>query len=174
MIASAPLSTQASRTNENGLARRRSPSRRNSWKRAKSFQSALFKPIVEIGLGCAVATGDKLLGGTICQQAFDLGTIRMSLLFPGPGGLPSIIPCDFLKRNASLVRCEIRSRSISAAIEKAIAMILLWILWSRRQAPFDRIDVDPLLRSNREDLHTFQHTAAQAREFTDYDCIICL
>jgi len=34
-----------------------------------------------------------------------------------------------------LVRCEIRSRSISAAIEKAIAMILLWMLWSKRQAP---------------------------------------
>jgi hypothetical protein len=91
---------------------------------------------VKIGLGCVVATGDKLLGGTICQQAFDLGQYGSSLLFPGPVGLPSFIPCAFLKRKASLVRCEIRSRSISAAIEKAIAMILLWMLWSKRQAPF--------------------------------------
>jgi hypothetical protein len=45
-----------------------------------------------------------------------------SLLFPGPIGLPSFIPCAFLKRKASLVRCEIRSRSISAAIEKVIAV----------------------------------------------------
>ena len=29
-----------------------------------------------------------------------------SLLFPGPIGLPSFIPCAFLKRKASLVRCE--------------------------------------------------------------------
>jgi hypothetical protein len=36
------------------------------------------------------------------------------------------------------VRCEMRSRSISAAIEKAIAMILLWMLWSKRQAPLTK------------------------------------
>src|ERR1700730_9497717 len=80
MIASAPLSTQASRTNENGLARRRSPSRRHSWKRA-SFQSALFRPIVELGLGCAVAICDELLRRTICEQARDLGTIRIEFAF---------------------------------------------------------------------------------------------
>jgi hypothetical protein len=34
---------------------------------AKLFQSALLEPIVKIGLGCVIATGDKLLGGTICQ-----------------------------------------------------------------------------------------------------------
>ena len=39
----------------------------NSRERAKLFQSALFEPIVKIGLGRVVATGDKLLGGTICH-----------------------------------------------------------------------------------------------------------
>ena len=40
---------------------------------------------MKIGLGCVVATGDKLLGGTICQQAFDLGTIRIEFAFPRSG-----------------------------------------------------------------------------------------
>jgi hypothetical protein len=26
----------------------------------------------------------------------------------------------------------------------------------------------------REDLHTLEHASAEAREFTNYDCIICL
>jgi hypothetical protein len=42
----------------------------------------LFEPIVKIGLGCVVVTGDKLLGGTVCQQAFDLGAIRIKFAFP--------------------------------------------------------------------------------------------
>jgi hypothetical protein len=49
------------------------------------FQSALLEPIVKIRLGRVVATGDKLLGGTICQQALDLGTIRIEFAFPGAG-----------------------------------------------------------------------------------------
>lgn len=44
-----------------------------------------------------------------------------------------MMPAAFLARSASWVRCEIRSRSISAAIEKAIAMILLWMLRSSCQ-----------------------------------------
>ena len=36
---------------------------------------------MEIGLGCVVATGDKLLGGTIRQQALDLRTIRIEFGF---------------------------------------------------------------------------------------------
>jgi hypothetical protein len=54
-------------------------------KKAELFQSALFEPIVKIGLGCVIATDDKLLGGTIGQQAFDLGTIRIEFAFPGSG-----------------------------------------------------------------------------------------
>ena len=48
----------------------------------------LFEPIVKIGLGCEVATGDKLLGGTICQQAFDLRTIRIEFAFARSGRSP--------------------------------------------------------------------------------------
>jgi hypothetical protein len=47
--------------------------------------SALFEPIVEISLRCVVTTGDKLLGGTICQQALDLGTIWVEFAFPRSG-----------------------------------------------------------------------------------------
>jgi NAD(P)-dependent dehydrogenase (short-subunit alcohol dehydrogenase family) len=74
--------------------------------------------------------------GRLSIRKFSIsGRSGSSLLFPGPVGLPSFIPCAFLKGKASLVRCEIRSSSISAAIEKAIAMILLWMLWSKRQFP---------------------------------------
>ena len=38
-------------------------------------------PIVKIGLGRVVAAGDKLLGGAICQQAFDLRTKRIEFAF---------------------------------------------------------------------------------------------
>lgn len=58
------------------------------------------------------------------------------LLFPTPCGRPSLAPANFLAARASLVRLAIRSRSISAAIAKAIAMILLWMLLSSRQLPF--------------------------------------
>lgn len=64
------------------------------------------------------------------------GRTASSLLLPGPLGRPNTIPCSFLKRNASWVRCEIRSCSIYAAMENAKAMILLWILWSSCQFPF--------------------------------------
>jgi hypothetical protein len=47
-----------------------------------------------------------------------------------------LAPANFLAARASLVRLAIRSRSISAAIAKAIAMILLWMLLSSRQLPF--------------------------------------
>jgi hypothetical protein len=40
---------------------------------------------VKIGFGCVVASGDKLLGGTICQQAFDLGTKGIEFAFPRSG-----------------------------------------------------------------------------------------
>jgi hypothetical protein len=49
----------------------------------KLFQSVLFEPVVKIGFGCVVATGDKLLGGAIYQQALDLKTIRIEFAFPG-------------------------------------------------------------------------------------------
>ena len=48
-----------------------------------------------------------------------------SLLLLLPKGLPSFFPEAFIALKASLVRVEISSRSISDAIEKAIAIILL-------------------------------------------------
>jgi hypothetical protein len=43
--------------------------------------TVFFKPVVKVGLGRVAATGDKLLGGAIDQQAFDLGTIRIEFAF---------------------------------------------------------------------------------------------
>src|SRR5450759_677427 len=58
-----------------------------------------------------------------------------SLLLPTPFGLPSFMPFCFFTRSASRVRLEIKSRSISDAIEKAMAIILLWILLLICQSP---------------------------------------
>ena len=58
-----------------------------------------------------------------------------SLLLPVPFGRPSGFPATFLALSASLVLAESRSRSISAAIENAMAMIRLWIVSSSLQDP---------------------------------------
>ena len=95
----------------------------------------LFEPVVQIGLGGVIALRDELLRRTVCQQALDLRPKGIQLaLARSPG--PSFSPWAFLKRKASFVRCEIKSCSISAAIENASAMILLWMLWSSCQFPF--------------------------------------
>ena len=57
------------------------------------------------------------------------------MLLPGPFGRPSGCPEAFLAPGASLVLAEIKSRSIVAAIEKAMAMILLWMVSSSLQDP---------------------------------------
>jgi hypothetical protein len=45
---------------------------------------------------------------TICQQAFDLRSIWIELLFPGPVGLPSFIPCAFLAQGLlSMLRNQV-------------------------------------------------------------------
>jgi len=86
-----------------------------------------FEPIARIGLGGVIAPRDELPRRTVRQQALDLRPKGIQLaLARSPG--PSFSPWAFLKRKASFVRCEIKSRSISAAIENASAMILLWRL----------------------------------------------
>ncbi len=67
------------------------------------------------------------------------GRYGSNLLLPGPFGRPRGRPAAFLAPSASVVLARIRSRSISASMEKAMAMILLWIVPSGHQAPsYDR------------------------------------
>ncbi|OFW67940.1 MAG: hypothetical protein A2X70_05950 [Alphaproteobacteria bacterium GWC2_42_16] len=61
---------------------------------------------------------------TICQQALYFRTKNIKFVLPGPLGRPSLRPCSFLKRRASFVLCEIKSLSISAAMEKVRAKML--------------------------------------------------
>ena len=83
---------------------------------------------MQVGLGGVMALRDEPLRRAVRRQAPDPGRKASSLLLPGPLGRPSFSPWAFLKRKASFVRCEIKSRSISAAIENASAMISLWRL----------------------------------------------
>jgi hypothetical protein len=69
---------------------------------AKLFQSALLQPIVEIGLGRVVAIGDKLLGGTICKEALDLGTKRIEFAFSGARRSPEDHSLRLLKAQGLL------------------------------------------------------------------------
>src|SRR4051812_39063100 len=63
------------------------------------------------------------------------GRKASSLLLPGPLGLPSCTPDCLMDCSASLVLLLIRSRSISAAIEKTIAITLLCMVLSSCQPP---------------------------------------
>ena len=88
-----------------------------------------FEPIVQIGFGGFISSRDKALRGAVREEPCDLGLVRIEFTFPWtPRGRPNGSPCALRKRSASVVRCEMSSRSISAAMENAIAMILLCIL----------------------------------------------
>ena len=71
----------------------------------------------------------------LASSASISGRCLSSLLLPGPFGRPTGRPEARLARRASFVRSEINPRSISAAIENTIAMILLWMISSRCQSP---------------------------------------
>ena len=70
-----------------------------------------FEPIVKIGFGCVVAMGDKLLGGTICQQAFDLGTIRIEFAFTRSGRPSEFHSLRLLETQGLLDTCAIPRRN---------------------------------------------------------------
>ena len=74
-----------------------------------------------------------------------------SLLLPGPFGRPTGRPEARLARRASFVRAEINLRSISAAIENTIAMILLV------PVALDRVDSDFPLCRDGADFHAVEH-----------------
>ena len=72
---------------------------------------------------------------TFASSATIPGRNGSSLLLPGPYGRPSGLPEAFLALSVSLILAESRSRSISAAMEKAMAMIRLWMVSSSLQDP---------------------------------------
>ncbi len=73
---------------------------------------------------------------SVVEQGFYLRFVLIQLALPGPLGLPNFFPEAFTALNASFVREEINSLSISAAIENAIATILLCMVSSSCQFPF--------------------------------------
>ena len=77
------------------------------------FDPPFLQPVMQVSRRCAIAFGDKLLGGPIAQERLDLGSgWHRSRFCGGPPGLSKLDPSGFL-RPASRVRCEIKSRSIS-------------------------------------------------------------
>ena len=98
------------------------------------LDSALLQPVCEVGRRRIVALRDELLGGPVGKQRLDFRTVLVQLAFAG-AFRPSDRQEARLARRDSFVRSEINPRSISAAIENTIAMILLWMVSSRCQLP---------------------------------------
>jgi hypothetical protein len=86
---------------------------------------ALLEKVVEAGFRGAVPARDELLGRAVGQERLDLDPVGVQLALPSAPG-PAKPHADlFLGEERLGVRLEIKSRSISAAIEKAMARILL-------------------------------------------------
>ena len=84
------------------------------------FETMFLEPAAEVGFGRAITLGDEDLFRAIASISRRYAS---SLLLPTPLGLPSVMPAFFRAARASFVLELISSRSISAVIEKAIAMI---------------------------------------------------
>jgi len=90
-----------------------------------------------------------------------------------PLGKPrnSRMPCSLCTRRASVVRIEIRSPRVSAAIAKAIAIIFLWILPSSRQFPLTTEIWSSFSVGRRQDFAAFKHAPPQTGQLTHNDAV---
>ena len=84
----------------------------------------LFQPSAEVSFSGAKSAGNIFLRGALGQKSLDLRSMLVQLAFTHSFGSSQLHPGVFLCRQGLLVRLLIRSRSISAAIAKAIATIL--------------------------------------------------
>ena len=61
------------------------------------FDPPFLQPVMQVSRRCAIAFGDKLLGGPIAQERLDLGLVGIELTFAWPPGSSKLDPSGFLR-----------------------------------------------------------------------------